>query len=314
VSIDAIPAGGRCEHAKPIRAWVRAATCNDRRVNRHPAPASAALIVLLIALAACSGDNAADDRATPTGAPAPTTSAPTASAPTPAAPSATGTGSAEARDELVALAGKAAKAAYDATYKFDAPLSGGSGTLRILADDPDFRLDLARAAQTARFYTVKAGSIACSVPTGGGTPTCLLVAKPGQPIPDAFDPGVQGLFTTAVEGVREKPEDFRVTSRPDAPAIGGVEGGRCFTVQRQSDLRTPTPGQAPVPGRGFESGDYCFDPATGVLLSAKLQSGSLSLTKLGPKPVAKEFVPPVTPTPLPSQSAAPSGSPTPTAS
>jgi hypothetical protein len=272
-------------------------------------------VALVLVSVACSGDDEADDRGTPTLASTPTTSAPTASATTVATPSATGTGTAEAREELVALAGKAAEAAYDATYDFDAALAGGSsGTLRIVAAKPDFRLDLVRGTQTASFYTVRAGSVACSGPTGGGTPSCYLVAKPGEPIPDAFNPVVQELFTTAAQGVRDKPEDFRVTARPDAPAIGGVEGGRCFTVQRQSDLRTPTPGQAPEPGKGFESGDYCFDPATGVLLSAKLRSGGLALTRLGPKPTAKEFVPPVTPTALPSQSATPSAAPTATLS
>jgi hypothetical protein len=85
-------------------------------------------------------------------------------------------------------------------------------------------------------------------------------------------------------------------------------------VRRLSDLRTPTPGRPPEPGKGFESGDYCFDPATGVLLSAKLRSGSLTLNKLGPKPATKEFVPPVTPTPVPSPSATPLPTPTPSAS
>jgi hypothetical protein len=214
-----------------------------------------------------------------------------------------------ARQQLAALASKTAAAAYDATYDFEARTAGGKGTLRIVAMPPTrYRLDVVSGGKTAQFYDVEAGVVSCALKPGAPT-TCVLVAKKGEPVPDIFDPGVQHLFTTGPKALADNPDGYDVRSLPDAPAVAGLPAGKCFHVERLADLQTLSPGTVTPPGEGFESGDYCFDPASGVLTSAKVTSGTLTLSKLGPAPTAAEFEPPAKPVPLPSTSATPTASP-----
>ena len=51
-------------------------------------------------------------------------------------------------------------------------------------------------------------------------------------------------------------------------------------------------------GKGFEAGDYCFDPASGVLTSAAVAAGTLTLTKPPGKPAEVDFTPPAEAKPL----------------
>lgn len=217
---------------------------------------------------------------------------------------ATGETVSAAQQQLAALARKAAAASYDATYDFDAKVTGGKGAIRIVAMPPSYRVDVISGGNTAQFFDTTDGVVSCAVKRGQPT-TCLLVATQGQPVPEVFDPGVQHLFTTGPAALSSNPEGYDVRSLPDAPPAGDVPGGKCFHVERLADLQTVSPGTVTPAGEGFETGDYCFDETSGVLVSAKVTSGTLTLAKLGPKPTAKDFEPPAKPVPLPSGTAQP---------
>ncbi|MDQ1709468.1 MAG: hypothetical protein QOG49_853 [Frankiaceae bacterium] len=216
-------------------------------------------------------------------------------------PSASGTDDPAAKAALTARAKKAAGAAYDATYVF--ATGGTTGTVRIVAAPPRYRVDLVSGARTAEFYQIAIGAVNCTVPAGKSA-ECALVAKPGQPIPDAVDPGVQHLFTDGLDALARHPEGFAVAALPDASPLPGLAPGQCFHIERLADLAPVSPGTVPAPGEGFESGDYCFDPASGVLTSVRVATGTLTLQKPPAAPVDADFTPPATPQQL-SASASP---------
>lgn len=222
--------------------------------------------------------------------------------PTPS-PSATG-GPSAAQQRLAELASKTVTASYDATYDFEAKTAGGKGSIRILALPPNYRVDVISGESTAQFYEIETGVVSCFV-TKGKPATCVQAAKKGEPVPDLFDAGAQRLFTSGLEALAANPQGYDVRALPDAPAANGQPVGTCFHVERLADLQTVSPGTVTPEGEGFESGDYCFDQATGVLTSAKVTSGTLTLTKLGSTPTAKDFQPPAKPVPLPSSSVTP---------
>jgi hypothetical protein len=220
-----------------------------------------------------------------------------------ASPSVSG-GPSAAQQRLAELASKTVAASYDATYEFEARTTGGKGSIRILALPPNYRVDVISGDNTAQFYEIETGVVSCFV-TKGKPATCLLAAKKGEPVPELFDAGAQRLFTSGLEALATNPQGYDVRALPDAPAANGQPVGTCFHVERLADLQTVSPGTVTPEGEGFESGDYCFDQATGVLTSAAVTSGTLKLSKLGATPTAKDFQPPVKPVPLPSGSATP---------
>jgi hypothetical protein len=240
--------------------------------------------VALVALTGCTGGK--DPAPEPTAAPPSATTA----SPTPLP-----TGDPKAASELVALASKAAKASYDATYDFDASNVRTRGTLRIFAAPPRFRVDIDVGPASVRFYQLPIGTVTCRVPTSAAA-SCDLVAKPGAAVPDAFDPGVQRLFTTGLDALSRDPAGFAITSIEGAPPAG--HPSRCFRVIRLADLQPVTPGTVPPPGKGFDTGDYCFETATALLSAAHVASGSLTLQSVGDPPGDAAFTPPATPRPV----------------
>lgn len=196
---------------------------------------------------------------------------------------------------LTALAAKAAAAAYAATYDFST--AGTKGQLRIYAAPPRYRVDIVIGPQTAQFYRITAGTVSCGLQVGKPA-TCALVASPGAKVPDVFDPGVQRLFTEGLDALAKDPAGYAIAALPDASAAPGVPGGKCFHIERLADLKTVSPGAVTAPGKGFETGDYCFDPATGVLTAVQVATGTITLTKAPAKPADADFAPPATPQPL----------------
>ena len=208
---------------------------------------------------------------------------------------------------LTTFAAKAAKASYDATYDFTAVRA--KGLLRIIAAPPSYRVDFSIGPQAVAIYQIAIGTVSCG--TSQDKPvTCALVSGPGEKIPSAFDPGVQRLFTNGLEALARNPGGYAISGLPDGTGKPGIPVGKCFHVERLADLETVSPGAITAPGQGFESGDYCFDPASGVLTSVKVTSGTLALAKAPSTPVAADFTPPASPRPLaPQPSDAPAGSP-----
>ena len=136
------------------------------------------------------------------------------------------------------------------------------------------------------------------MPTPRAKATCLLVARPGEPIPPTFDPGVQHLFSDAVRELAKDPSAYTVSALADVPAIAAVPAARCFRVER---VGSPQAGDA-GPG-GFETGDYCF-AERGLLTSVRVATGDLVLVRVGRAPTSKDFAPPATPAVLPELSSA----------
>lgn len=196
---------------------------------------------------------------------------------------------------LAALAAKAAAASYDATYDFNTQST--KGLLRIFAAPPNYRVDVAVGPQTAQFYRIHLGTVSCGLRPDKPA-SCALVAAPGAPVPAVFDPGVQRLFADGLDALAKDPAGYAIAGLTDSSAAPGVPAGKCFHVERLADLKAVSPGVVPAPGKGFESGDYCFDPASGVLTAVRVATGTLTLTKAPTKPTDADFIPPAVAQPL----------------
>jgi hypothetical protein len=209
-----------------------------------------------------------------------------------------------ARGRLAVLAGATANGSYDAVYKFEQRPSGTSGLIRIRQLPPQYRIDVT-AKSTASFFSLTNSVVSCT--EKNKKTSCFLVAKPGEPVPALFDPGVQRLFRDAVEELAANPNDYSVTTvaepspepSPD-PNTLPLPHGECFAVTRAS---TPSPDD----GGGFENGTYCF-AEEGLATYIEVASGTLTLRTLRPTPKADAFKPPATVQKLPELSPTPSKS------
>jgi len=209
-----------------------------------------------------------------------------------------------AQRELATIAGLAARASYDATYSL-AAATGESGTLRIVASPPSYRVDVSLGGTPSIFIQHEGTVVSCA--TKASTPSCFLVARPGEPVPELFDPGVQRLFIDAVADVAAHPERYDVAAAaPASPAP--IEASACFDVERldpsasaSTSTSTSTSASAtapPVDPTGFETGQYCF-ATDGLLTRLAVSTGTLRLTKRGPAPTPALFSPPASPAALP---------------
>lgn len=268
------------------------AACNDRFMRRP----LVGLAVLAIAATGCTDGKAQPPKTDSTRATsAAVTLDPSSSAasPTPSKPPENNPAAAAA---LGKIAGKSAAAAYDGTYDFNA--ARAQGILRIVADPPQFRVDITSAGRLAQFFQIGLGTVSCAKSQDKPV-VCALVAKPGEKVPDVFDPRVQRLFTDGLDALAKNPDGYSVSALPDMiGAAAGVPAGKCFHVSRLADLATVSPGMVTDPGRGFETGDYCFDPASAVLTSVRVATGTLTLRKAPAVPTDADFTPPATPQPL----------------
>lgn len=210
---------------------------------------------------------------------------------------------------LAGFAAKSATASYDATYSFSA--ARAKGVLRIVASPPLFRVDITSGSRLAQFFQIDAGTVSCAKSQDKPV-VCALVAGPGEKVPDVFDPRVQRLFTDGLEALAKDPGGYAISAKPDAPSsTAGVPVGRCFAVVRLADLQPVSPGAVTAPGKGFETGGYCFDPKSAVLTSVSVATGDLALTKAPAVPTAADFTPPATPQPLDPAAASAAVSPAP---
>ena len=210
-----------------------------------------------------------------------------------------------AQRRLAGLAGLAATASYDVTYDL-AARSGGEGTIRIVAAPPSYRVDVALGGTPSTFIQRAGTVVSCT--TAAGRASCFLVARPGEPVPDLFDPGVQRLFSDAVTDLAANPAAYAVdVVTPSASPGGRVE---CFDVRRLEPTEDESASSGALPTSdptGFETGQYCFG-SDGVLTRLAVSTGTLTLKARGPAPTASLFDPPATPVALPDL---PSSSPTP---
>jgi hypothetical protein len=211
----------------------------------------------------------------------------------------------DARARLSVLAQAAANGTYDAQFSFVQRASGKTGTIRIRQAPPRYRIDIVSKDAKASYFLLTTGVVACSHKPHKDA--CFLAARPGEPVPALFDPGIQRLFRDAVQELAKNPDDYAVTQVSPTPSVtptpsasGDLPTGECFDVRRLSS--SPPPGGTPP----LEDGTYCF-AEQGLPTSIDVASGTMTLTALGPPPNDKAFqpfakvqqLPALTPTPTP---------------
>jgi len=235
--------------------------------------------------------------------------------PGPRPSSTTSGGLTQAQQQLAGLAGLAAAASYDATYDLDAR-TGDTGTIRIVALPPSYRVDVTLRGAEPSIYIQKSGTVvSCRLKTG--KPSCFLVARPGEPVPEIFDPGVQRLFSDAVADLGANPAGYLVDVIPSEPLAVGTVPATCFDVRRAGPSASPSASPDPSPSTanpvdptGFETGEYCFAD-DGLLTRVAVSTGALVLKSRGAAPTLKLFDAPAKPAALPDLATA-AASPTPT--
>lgn len=140
------------------------------------------------------------------------------------------------------------------------------------------RVDVTTEGATSSLITTDAGTVACQ--TSERT-TCVLVAAPGAPIPDAFDTGLSGLLFTRIPVLADLtigigdggwlPEETDANGQP-------VAAGACARV-------------VSPPSR------YCVTEA-GLLRRATMAAGTLTLVAAVPDVDPAAFTAPVPAVPL----------------
>ena len=234
------------------------------------APAGAAVVLGLLAVAGCGGSAA--PQAGPSSAP-PTSSPSPSSTPAPAA-------------QLSALAREGAGAAYSAAYRLQAS-SNGAATVQVYRSPTALRLDIVSGGSRAVLVENVHGRYSCRL--GGGERVCFRVADPGKTLPPEFDPGLQRVFTTYLTDLAANAGQYDVSPAP-ATDGGGVPSGQCFAVKTGSESATQD--------RAI-TGTYCLSDQ-GVVTKVSFPSGTLTLQEAGAAPTSAQLHPPVSPTPLPS--------------
>jgi len=212
-----------------------------------------------------------------------------------------------AADQLAGLAATAAKATYEATYDFHQATGNQTATVHVWRSPPALRVDVSVGAGDATTASLIVGTDAtysCSKTVKGAS--CLVVAKPGEPLPPPFNVAPTTLFSADLQQLASNISGYRVTTAPGVPATVNVPAGTCFAVTPVSTPATSSstpsspsssssPSSADVP-----AGTYCLS-STGLLVAAKYPSGNtIQLTSVvSPSPAPTQFSPYAKPTPLP---------------
>ena len=232
------------------------------RVLVTAARVAAPLIAAALALTGCSGGSSGGSAA-PSGSPSPSDSA------TPAA------------QTLAALAAKASLTDFAGTYALDSvDPAKPDGTARIYKKGALYRVDVTIGSTRSLLMTTSAGAVSCQV-TRSKT-SCLRVAKPGQPLPKLFDPGLQRIFTTTLQAFAQGADALTVAANGTLPESGAMAVAQCFTVS----------------GGDVDPGEYCLTD-DGIVRRAQFPAGTITLQSYARAVLPVFFKPPVPPTPLP---------------
>lgn len=230
------------------------------RVARTTGVAAATLLVAALTLAGCTGSSS--------GGPAAPTTTSASPSPTPAA------------QQLAALAAKAGATDFAGVYALDSTDPKRSdATVRIFTKGSAYRVDVIVAGRTSLLMTTSAGAVSCQVTKAKSS--CLLVAKPGKPLPKLFDPGLERIFTTTVKALAAGSGSLTVASNGTLPATDKLAVAQCFTVS----------------GTGVDPGEYCLTD-DGIVRRAQFPSGTITLQSYESTTSPRNFVPPVKPTPV----------------
>ena len=192
-----------------------------------------------------------------------------------------------AASQLAAIAAIARTAQYTGTYSADSSDNPPrASTITAYRTPTSTRLDVSEADGRVVIQVDPTGTYTCNLPTGG-TPTCLTLAGPGEPVPANVNPSGQALFTTTLDTLAQG-VDLTVSAEAPRPAVNGIPASSCFAV-----IAAPN---------GVSPGTYCFS-AAGVLTRAQFRSNVLELTALTTAPVQSAFSLPASPSPISSAAA-----------
>jgi hypothetical protein len=195
--------------------------------------------------------------------------------------------------QLASIAAIARGAQYTGTYSADSSDNPPrASTIKAYRTPTSTRLDVSEADGRVVIQVDPTGTYTCNLPTAG-TPTCLTLAGPGDPVPANVNPSGQALFTTTLDTLAQG-VDLTVSLEAPRPAANGIPASSCFALIAAPD--------------GVSPGTYCFS-STGVLTRAQFRSNVLELTALATAPVQSDFALPASPSPISSAaSSAPASS------
>ena len=189
--------------------------------------------------------------------------------------------------QLAAIAAVARAAQYTGTYSADSSdIPPRASTIKAYRTPTSTRLDITEAVGRVVIQVDPTGTYTCNLPTDG-TPTCLTLAGPGDPVPANVNPSGQALFTTTLDTLAQG-VDLTVSTEAPRPAANGIPASSCFALIAAPD--------------GVSPGTYCFS-AAGVLTRAQFRSNVLELTSLTTAPVQSDFSLPASPSPISSAAA-----------
>ena len=195
-----------------------------------------------------------------------------------------------AATSLSSIAQRARGADYTGTYTADSSDNPPrSSVITAFRTGSRTRLDVTEADGHVLIQVDPTGTYTCNLPTTG-SPSCLTLAGPGEPVPANVDPSGQALFTTTLD-VLAQGADLSVAAAAPRAAISGIPAATCYAV-----IATPSGVVSP--------GTYCFT-ATGILTRAQFRSNVLQLTSLTGAPVDSDFILPAVPLPVGAASSSP---------
>jgi hypothetical protein len=213
-----------------------------------------------------------------------------------------------ARGRLAILAQATANGSYIATYRFVQRSDGTAGTIRFVQAPPRYRFDVS-VHNSASYFELPTGVVSCA--RKEKKKTCFLVARPGEEVPELYDPVLPRLFRDAVADLAANPTEYVVRQVPfpsesvsppaasPAPSATPLPTGECYAVTRTS--ATPSASRT-----GFEDGTYCF-AEQGLATYIDVTTGTITLTAIGGTPTDASFkpttkvqkLPDLTPSPTP---------------
>lgn len=201
--------------------------------------------------------------------------------------SASASAAAAALAELQHQASLAQGKSFTATYAAQGSNPPRSGAVTVFHTPAATRLDVGESGTNVRILVTDKGTFSCKFASAGKTPLCVTLAGPGATIPPSLDPGLQHLFTSALDEIRNG-SGLHVQAAPPQSPPGSSGPASCYAVT------------AAPPNGDLVPGTYCY--LDGVLTSAEFRSSSLRLTKMGPAPKGADFALPASPAPLASPS------------
>jgi hypothetical protein len=195
--------------------------------------------------------------------------------------------SGQVTQKLQGLATTGLQQSYTAIYNVVATQPAGSAVVTVGHTPSAYRLNVAKGTSVSVLIHNPQGTYSCQA-TPRRPVTCLLVAKPGSPVPALFDAG-QKLWSDYLTELSSNASAYLITSAGTTPATATLPAGECFAV---------APMATPPPVTAVATGTYCLTEG-GIPTKATFTSGTFTLTRIDPAPRPNALLPIVPPTPIP---------------